>query len=94
MKIMKHVGDVVGSSTREELFIEGNEDEDEYPCERRRAYKKVYCQSYRHWQVALQAIENTQGATEEVGLFLWVEATGHKTLWVITLNMSNSIMPH
>jgi hypothetical protein len=50
MKIMKHVGDVAGSSTTNELFIEGNEDEDKDPCERRRAYKKVHQESYKHRQ--------------------------------------------
>jgi hypothetical protein len=42
------VVNVAGNSTKEELFLEGNEDEDEDPCERRKAYKKVYYQSYRH----------------------------------------------
>ncbi len=44
----ERVVNVAGNSTKEELFLEGNEDEDEDPCERRKAYKKVYYQSYRH----------------------------------------------
>jgi hypothetical protein len=50
------------------LFGEGNEDEDEDPCERRKAYKRVYQQSYKHWQAVLQVIEND--VTKEVGLFM------------------------
>jgi hypothetical protein len=42
------VGDVVGNNTKEELFLEGNEDEDKDPCEGRKAYKRDYSQSYRH----------------------------------------------
>lgn len=50
MKIMKHVGDKACSSTRDKLFMEGNEDEDKDPCGRRRAYKKVHHESYKHRQ--------------------------------------------
>jgi hypothetical protein len=46
-----------------DLFLEGEEDEDKDPCERR-PYKRVYQQNYRCHQAVLQVVENEQGDVE------------------------------